>query len=218
MPKRKTELDLVTYVTQDDVEVVIQRIPKEFRTRLRDVFISHRSRGVRWLGSVRIRGRRDIDLYAKLPPRLSLGRFLHRGHSAHMYAAPARGQWPPWAIRRYLLYQVFLHELGHLQLVDPATPNWKRKYAGQTRAQEFADEWRTTLWSSRCDHPDPIHNPPRPEEFSIIPLWQGLNKSQRYQLVTLALDAPHDEMPDLAPFGEIDSKQTRFLSRALCHH
>jgi len=63
---------LVTYVSEEDVRIVLARIPEEARTRLRDVFISDRHRGVRWLGSVRRRGRRDIDLYGVLPPRVSL--------------------------------------------------------------------------------------------------------------------------------------------------
>lgn len=196
---------------------VVERIPAEFSTRLRDVFISPRHLGVRRLGSVRIRGRRDIDLYATLPARVSLGRFLRKGQSARMYGAPPRGQWPPWAVRRYLLYHTLLHELGHLQLVLPKSKNWDRKYASEKLAEEFANGWQDKLWSQEFDHPDPVHNSPREDEFAMIPLWEGLDKAQRFKLVHLVLRAPHDQLPDLAPFGKIDHIQHGFLARALCH-
>lgn len=218
MAKRKTQPDLARYVTSEDVEVVVQRIPKEHRKRLREVFISARSRGVRWLGAVTRRGRRDIDLYSTLPYRVSLGRYITRGQSAVEFGAPARGQWPPWAIRRFLLYDVLLHEIGHLQVVDSKNKNVNRKYASETLAQEFANNWRIKLWASHFDHPDPVHNQPTEAELSIIALWKNLNKDQRFRFVDIALRAPHDEMPDMSEFGEIDDQQKRFLVPALMHN
>ena len=206
----------MTYVSQKDVQVVVARIPEEDRTRLRDVFISDRHRGVRSLGAVRKRGRRDIDLYAVLPPRVSLGRYLSKGQRGLQFGAPSRGQWPPWAVRRFLLYDVFLHELGHLQLVLPKSKNWDRKYASEKLAQDFADKWRARLWSERCDHPDPVHNAPRKDELETIRLWERLDKNQRFRLVDLVLGAPHEQMPDLTPFGELNELQLAFLTRALC--
>lgn len=216
MAKGKVEPDLVAYVTDHDVKIVSARIPEELRGHLRDVFISKRSFGVRQLGSVKRRGRRDIDLYAILPYRISLGRFLYKGQTALEFGAPPRGQWPPWAVRRYLLYDVFLHELGHLQVINPKSSNWNRKFASETRAEEFADTWRRKLWSCDFDHPDPVHNLPQTDELSVIPLWQSLTKQQRFRLVDTALRAPHMKLPDLAEFGEIDENQERFLSRVLC--
>jgi hypothetical protein len=67
-----------------------------------------------------------------------------------------------------MLYDVFLHELGHLQIIDPNARRLKRKFASETKAQEFADGWRNELWSKRFDHPDPIHNPPAPEEIARL--------------------------------------------------
>jgi len=217
MSVRKAEPDLVAYVTQDDVQTVVKRIPEEFRKRLRDVFIGWRSRGVRRLGSVRTRGRRDIDLYAVLPYRLSLGRFICRGQTAAEFGAPGRGQWPPWAVRRYLLYDVLLHELGHLQIIHPNSTNWKRKYASCPLANEFAATWRRRLWAQPFSHPDPVHNPPEPDELSLIPLWERLTKHQRFRLVDLAIRAPHPTLPDLAEFGNVSDSQRGFLSRALCY-
>jgi hypothetical protein len=56
------------------------------------------------------------------------------------------------------LYDVFLHELGHLQLIDPKAQSDRRRFAGETKAQQFADEWRARLWAEPFVHPDPIHN------------------------------------------------------------
>jgi hypothetical protein len=67
-----------------------------------------------------------------------------------------------------MLYEVFLHELGHLQIIDPAAKRLRRKFASETKAQEFADYWRTKLWLTRFDHPDPAHNPPTPEELQHL--------------------------------------------------
>jgi hypothetical protein len=135
MAKRRPEPDLVYYIGRTDVQTVLKRIPEEYQERLRDVFFSYRSRGVRMLGSVVTRGRRDITLYAMLPYRVSLRGFLRRGQTATEFGAPTKGQWPPWAVRRYLLYNTLLHELGHLQLVDPRKTDWNRKYASCTLAQ-----------------------------------------------------------------------------------
>jgi hypothetical protein len=115
-----------------------------------------------------------------------------------------------------MLYQVFLHELGHLQLVLPKSTNWNRKYASEKLAQDFADEWRAKLWSNRFEHDDPIHNSPEKDELETIRLWEGLDKRQRFLLVDLVLHAPHEKLPDLTPFGEINEMQIGFLTRALC--
>jgi hypothetical protein len=65
-----------------------------------------------------------------------------------------------------MLYEVFLHELGHLQVIDAEATTERRKYAMETKAQEFAMGWCKRLWSERFDHPDPAHNPPREVELS----------------------------------------------------
>ena len=216
MSSKRTEPYLVTYVSQEDVRIVLDRIPEEHRTRLRDIFISDRHFGVKRLGSVRTRGRRDIDLYAVLPPRVSLGGYMYRGLRGLQFGAPSRGQWPPWAVRRFLLYDVLLHELGHLQIARPKSTNWDRKYASEKLAQDFADEWRAELWSERFDHADPVHNRPEKDELETIRLWERLDKKQRFRLVDFALRSPHEELPDLTPFGDKNRMQLGFLTRALC--
>jgi hypothetical protein len=80
--------------------------------------------------------------------------------SPSMFGAARGAQWPRPAVRRFLLYHVFLHELGHLQIVNPKAKSLRRRFASQTLAQEFANHWRSVLWSKPFDHPDPVHNAP----------------------------------------------------------
>ncbi len=35
------------------------------------------------------------------------------------------------------------------------------------------------------DHPDPIHNAPTDEEMAWMPIWDSLNKKQRFVLVNM---------------------------------
>ena len=196
MLKEPTAPGLVDFLCREDVDVVLGRLPDSVKFRLRDVVFSGRSYGVRWLGSVRKRGRRDIDLYSRLPARVSLGRFLVRGQSAAEFGAPARGQWPPWAVRRFLLYDVLLHELGHLQEARPGSRSWRRRFAGETLAQRFADEWRQKLWGEPFNHPDPVHHPPQADELGFLPVWEQMSKQKRFLLVTLALDVAHRGVVD----------------------
>ncbi len=154
----KPGCDRVHHITPEDVRIVLGRSPDEVWHRLRAVHFNDRSVGARRLGYVN-RGHREIALCA-LPPRVSLARFLVRGQSPDQFGAIRGCQWPGLAIRRFLLYDVFLHELGHLQVVDPQAKTLRRIFAGETLAEEFATCWRKRLWSEPFDHPDPAHNPP----------------------------------------------------------
>ncbi|HEV8134640.1 MAG TPA: hypothetical protein VGP85_08185 [Pyrinomonadaceae bacterium] len=206
---------LVNYVNPTDVHVVLSRIPENLRARLREVFLSSRSFGVRLLGSVRRRGRRDIDLYSVLPPRVSLRGYLGKGRDAAEFGAPRKGQWPPWAVRRFLLYDTLLHELGHLQLVRPRGRSWNRRFASETLAKEFATSWRRELYSTSFVHPDPVHNSPTDDELGMLTFWEHLDKAQRLKLVHLVLAAPHQEMPDFSIFEPLDPSCRKFMSTVL---
>ena len=161
------------YLSVDDIEVLLERLPEETYERLRAVHFNDRSGGRRWYGYVN-RGHREIALCA-LPVRVSLsacfvrrsGRGGLRG-SPRQFGAVRGAQWPETAVRRFLLYNGFLHELGHLQIVDPKARNVRRKFAGETMAQEFSDDWRARLWSEPFEHPDPIHNPPADVELELL--------------------------------------------------
>ena len=158
--------DRVHHVTEEDVRVVLSRLPSELGGRLRGVHFNDRSRGARVLGYVNL-GRRDIALCA-LPPRISLTRFLARGQTPEQFGARRGGQWPALAIRRFLLYDVFLHELGHLQVIDEKRRSDRLKFAREKLAQEFAMAWCRRLWSKSFDHPDPVHNAPSAQELQAL--------------------------------------------------
>jgi hypothetical protein len=151
------------WLTEDDIDVLLSRLPAETYERLRAVHFNDQSRGARTLGYVN-RGRREIAICA-LPPRISLSRFLVRGQSPGLFGAQRGAQWPPLAIRRFILYDVFLHELGHLQLVNPRSNDERRRFAMERLAQEFADGWRRTLWAETFAHPDPVHNAPTSDKL-----------------------------------------------------
>lgn len=146
------------YLTEEDVMVVLSRLPEETWQRLRAVHFNDRARGNRIAGYVN-RGRREIAICA-LPPRLSLSSALVKGQSCEHFGATRGERWPLLAVRRFLLYNVFLHELGHLQLVNETTKSERMRFAREKYAQEFADKWRKKLWSEHFDHPDPVHNAP----------------------------------------------------------
>jgi hypothetical protein len=153
------------YLEERDVEVLLDRLPPELWSRLRAVHFNDKARGNRCLGYVN-RGRRKIAICA-LPPNVSLSRCLIR-HSPKPFGAIRGFRWPERAVRRFLLYDVFLHELGHLQIVDPDAHTERRKFASETKAQEFADEWRARLWAEPFAHADPIHNPASPAELEML--------------------------------------------------
>jgi len=106
------------YVFEQDVKVVLSRLPEEVYSRLRMVHFNDRSWGVRTLGYTSRRGRREVAICA-LPPRVSLTRFLVKGQSPAAFGAKHGRQWPELAVRRFLLYDVLLHEIGHLQIINP---------------------------------------------------------------------------------------------------
>jgi hypothetical protein len=141
---------------------------------------------------------------------------MYRGRVASEFGAPDRGQWPPWSIRRFLLYQVLLHELGHLQVVRPEESARRRRYASEPLADDLAHELRGRLYSDHFEHPDPIHNAPSDDERATLSFWNDLHKDERLELARRIVDAPHPGSV-LAMFNPRRAEHTRFLTRALCH-
>jgi tetratricopeptide (TPR) repeat protein len=83
-----------------------------------------------------------------------------------------------------MLYEVFLHELGHLQVVNEKANRIDRRFAMEKRAQEFAEHWCRELWSQPFDHPDPVHNPPTAEEIeSVRGGWRAANSDYKKGLL-----------------------------------
>ena len=151
------------FINEDDVRIVLSRLPGELCERLRAVHFNDRAYGRRRLGYVNM-GHREIAICA-LPSRVSLAGF--RGEPNDFGAIRGR-QWPELAVRRRLLYGTFLHELGHLQMIDPKATRLRRRFASETKAEEFAHYWRRTLWSFPFEHPDPIHSHATQEELERL--------------------------------------------------
>jgi cytochrome c-type biogenesis protein CcmH/NrfG len=192
------------FVTEAEIRVVLDRLPNPLWDRLAAVHFNDGARGRRCLGFV-TRGRTEISLCA-LPPRISLAA-ARRGQSPSQFGADRGCQWPGLAVRRYILYNTFLHEIGHMQVVDKKAKRIKRKFASETRAQEFADRWRRELWSQPFDHPDPVHNPPSPEEIEKVHSgWRIANsdykkgllfeKAKRYEEAVAHLMRAVERYPD----------------------
>ncbi len=150
------------FVTEVDVRVVLERLPASLWIRLKAVHFNDRAMGNLRLGYAE-QQRGEIALCA-LPPRVSLTKFWTKSKPPAHFGAVRGCQWPRLAVRRFMLYEVFLHELGHLQLIDENAKTTRREFASETLAQDFAEHWRRELWSRRFDHPDPVHNRPSPEE------------------------------------------------------
>jgi hypothetical protein len=169
------------YIGNADISIVLRRIPPELLDRLGAVTVTGEHASVRRLGYVTRGGRRDITLCGFLPPRLSLRRFMFDGDRAEQFGAADRGQWPPWAVRRKLLYSTLLHEIGHLQVVgDSLDP--RKRFAREPLARAFAADLRGQLYSEPFDHSDPIHNAPTEEELAMRPWWSSLDKDTRFQI------------------------------------
>lgn len=206
---------MVRFVNDDDICAVLRRLPAEPKSRLGRVRLRS-SAATRVLGYVTARGRRDIVLACRLPPRVSLRQFMYGGHFAVDYGAPNRGQWPPWAVKRYLLFGVLLHELGHLQAVKPDVGQ-KRGFAGETKADEFALKWRDALWAKGCDERDPAYHAPSEGEIEFLVAWQCMDKGSRKHLVDIVLSAPHGQSLDLSFVPPCSSAARRFLESALAN-
>ncbi len=155
------------YVSPEDVRVVLSRLPEELWSRLRRVVFNDRADGNRTYGYT-TRERREISICA-LPVRVSLNTVcMQEGQKPESFGAMRNSQWPGRAVRRWLLYNTLLHEIGHLQLVLPQSKRPSRQFAGETKAQEFADHWRRSLWAEPFDHEDPVHNAPSQVELGAL--------------------------------------------------
>ena len=162
----KPGADRVHYVNEQDVRVVLGRLPETLWSRVRAIHFNDQGRA-RTLGYVTTIGRREITLCA-LPPRIGLTSALHKGLTPEKFGARRGQKWPVIAVRRFMLYYVFLHELGHLQLINKRAPSARRKFADETLAHAFAIEWCNRLWSEAFVHIDPVHNPPSPSENAAL--------------------------------------------------
>ncbi|MCP4593484.1 MAG: hypothetical protein GY842_22330 [bacterium] len=211
MARRRTENNMVSYFGYGDVHKVLLRVPGRFKERLREIHLRSARGGIRVLGCV-TRGRRDIVLVCHLPPRVSLRRFIVPGQSATEFGAPRRGQWPPWAVRRFLLYDVLLHELGHLQLVAPGARPLNR-FAGEPLSQRFADKLRREIWADSLPGAASVHDPPTEDELEALGLWERLSKAERYRLVNMVVGSEGHEASEIEFLEPLTPPQRAFLEK-----
>jgi hypothetical protein len=167
--------DRIHYVNADDVRVVLGRLPLEFWARLRAVHFNDRARGARVLGYVN-QGHREIALCA-LPPRTGLTAVLVKGQTPEQFGARRAQKWPALAVRRFMLYDVLLHEIGHLQIIDENRRSARLRFAREKLAQAFAMQWRKNFWSAPFPHEDAVHNPPSPEELRHLEVGRAEAKT-----------------------------------------
>jgi hypothetical protein len=170
------------HVMPAQIRTVLSRLPYHTWRRLREIHLNDTSLGVRRLGYV-CRGRREITLCA-LPRRVSLTRFLAGRDSPRHFGARRGAQWPALAVRRFVLYDVFLHQLGHLQVIRPDAKSDRMKFALDLKAQEFADFWRDRLWAVEFDHHDLVHNAPSTDELVALDagqaeVWAEMEQAER---------------------------------------
>ena len=202
--------DRLSFIDVTDVDIVLGRLPSRCLDRLGDISLCGNSKGGRRLGFGLTHGRRDVTLCARLPIRISMRELMREGARATDFGAPDRGQWPPWAVRRLMLYSVLLHEIGHLQVVRDS-PRDKRRFASETLANAFANDLRGELYSTPFEHTDPVHNAPTDQELAMIPWWESLDKEDRGRLALWVCGDPR--RPALLDI-EVDSAQAEFLARA----
>lgn len=167
----------VHYVSEEDVFVVLGRLPHELWSRLRRILFTNHAQGNHVLGKTALRRHSEISLCA-LPQRISLNHATLRSSSSKEFGALRGSQWPILAVRRFMLYNVLLKQIGHLQEIDPKAKNPNPRFISETKAEEFANEWRRMLWAFPYEHPDPVHNAPKAEEIEMLRLgWTQSNQA-----------------------------------------
>jgi hypothetical protein len=173
----KPGADRIHYVKEKEVLTVLNRLPQHLWDGLRAIHFNDKSQGGRILGYTGEQRRRsyEISLCAQ-PPRFSISASLLRKKSPSIFGAKRGKQWPKLAVRRFILYDVLLHEIGHNQIIDPKAKSIRRKYAQEKKSDEFATYWRRLLWTNYFDHPDPVHNPPSKEELEKIGKEEEINQ------------------------------------------
>ena len=172
------------FVTPEDVQVVLARLPREVIQRLTAVHLNDESGGNRRLGYT-TRRRREIALCA-LPKRLSFTHYLVKGQSPEQFGALRGMQWPTLAIRRFMLYDVLLHEIGHLQIVDEQAKGVYHRFAREGKAQAFAMYWNQQLYKQPFQHQDPVHNAPGKAEMKHVKAYwpramEQLKRGEQYR-------------------------------------
>lgn len=154
------------HISPEDVRIVLERLPFDTYARLKKVHFNERSRGGHIFAYTNCRWREIV--LCSLPPRMSLRTALVKGQTSELFGALNGTQWPTLAIRQFLLYDVLLQEIGHLQIIDEQAKGKYHKFAREAKTQEFGMYWLARLWARPFDHPDSVHNPPTKGEIRAL--------------------------------------------------
>ncbi|MEN0049701.1 MAG: hypothetical protein AAF806_21755 [Bacteroidota bacterium] len=176
--------DLYRYLKKEDVLVLLNRLPLEEYEHLKSVTFKT-CRGGNAYGRVyhkRSAGIIICDQSARTSIRVTEAK---RG-SLEEFGALNNMKWPTLAIRRFMLYDVFLHELKHTQLLKNGKKRIVDKIPLEKQAEEYAEYWRGELYQQHFDHPDPVHNlPSEAEKERLQKYWPKamdfLQKGIRYK-------------------------------------
>lgn len=175
-------------VNKEDVLVVLSRLPAEVLAPLREVHFNDHFMPRAMLGYADA-GSGALALCA-IPRGVSFVRY--RGCRPEEFGAQRGRQWPLLAVRRFMLYDVLLHELGHLQRL-PRKSRRRGRVPGEPLAQEFADYWRRRLWAVPFDHSDLVHNPPQWDPFRPYTTHQ-MEDGRFSEVIDYLLQYPHLEL------------------------
>jgi|GEM_PF-4884861 len=154
--------DLYQYLHREDILVLLNRLPLKEYEHLRSVTFKT-CKGGNAFGRVyskRITGIIICDIAS----RISISHPKPTKDCLFEYGAIQSLKWPTIAVRRFMLYDVFLHELRHTQIIHPEKKETRYKIPKERLAHEYADYWRGELYQEKFDHPDPVHNLPSEEE------------------------------------------------------
>ncbi|MEM8523532.1 MAG: hypothetical protein AAGG68_02755 [Bacteroidota bacterium] len=176
--------DLYRYLRREDVLILLNRLPVEEYAHLKSVTFKT-CEGADAYGFVYHRRPTGIVICDQ-SRRTTIRTISAKRGSLEEFGALNNIKWPTLAIRRYLLYHTFLHELRHTQLLENGKKRTRDKMPLEKQANEYADYWRGELYQNHFEHPDPVHNlPSEAEKERLQQYWpkamEYLQKGMRYK-------------------------------------
>jgi hypothetical protein len=128
-------------VSEDDVKLVLDRLPENTWNRFQVIHFNDPRRGLRWLGYIN-HERAEIAI-SLLPPGVRRVRFVMRAGQPSRVPRATRRLSP----RREMLFDVLLDDIGHLQILDERVRDGVRLRSYEPRPAPHTDYWRLRLWS-----------------------------------------------------------------------
>lgn len=130
-------------IREDDVKLVLERLPQETFSRFQVIHFSDPSRDLRWIGYIN-QEKAEIAI-SLLPPGVRRIRFVMRvggGPTSRRFARRTNAR-----KRRDLLFDVLVDDIGHLQIMDEQAADGVRVRSYEPARRAHTDYWRLRLWS-----------------------------------------------------------------------